>query len=185
MLRTRTLFAAITIAAVSLLAACGDSGDSADGATDTTAAATADTAGGDTATNDTATSDTATNDTSTGDTASPVPTGPGKDTEFCKFQQELNDMATPFDNQDSGVAEFQQYFTEMVNPAIDKLESLAPDEVKAQMTTLANGLRKFSAAFEKNGWDPQKAYADPDLQALATDADYNAAGSAVDTFCGF
>ena len=50
-------------------------------------------------------------------------------------------MATPFDNQDSGVAEFQQYFTEMVNPAIDKLESLAPDEVKAQMTTLANGLR--------------------------------------------
>jgi hypothetical protein len=182
MLRTRTLFAAITIAAVSLLAACGDSGDSADGAADTTAAAVADTSAAGASDTTAATADTG---VPTSDTASPVPTGPGKDTEFCKFQQQLNDMSTPFDNQDSGAAEFEKYFTEMVNPAIDKLESLAPDEVKAQMATLAAGLRQFSAAFEKNGWDPQKAYADPDLQALAQDADYNAAGAAVDTFCGF
>ncbi|MBI4933074.1 MAG: hypothetical protein HY828_04295 [Actinobacteria bacterium] len=180
MSRTRTLFAAISIAAVSLLAACGDNGDSAAGATDTTAAAAADT----TVADDNASSDTA-GETITSDTGSPAPTGPGKDTEFCQFQQELNDMATPFDNQDSGAAEFEQYFKEMVNPAIDKLESLAPDEVKAQMTTLAAGLRQFSAAFEKNGWDPEKAYADPDLQALATNTDYNSAGAAVDEFCGF
>lgn len=176
MLRTRTLLAAVTIAAASLLAACGDSGDSASGAADTTTAE---------ATADTTTADTAGGDTITSDTGSPAPTGPGKDTEFCKYQQELNDMTTPFDDQNSGAAEFEKYFKELVNPAIDKLESLAPDEVKAQMATLAAGLRQFSAAFEKNGWDPQKAYADADLQALASDADYNAAGAAVDDFCGF
>lgn len=177
MSRTRTLFAVISIAAVSLLAACGDNSDSADGAADTTAAA----GSGDTSAAPTDTE----GETVTSDTASPAPTGPGKDTEFCQFQQELNDMATPFDSQDSGAAEFEQYFNEMVNPAIDKLESLAPDEVKAQMTTLAVGLRQFSAAFEKNDWDPEKAYADPDLQALATNTEYNEAGAAVDEFCGF
>ena len=114
-----------------------------------------------------------------------MPTGPGKDTEFCQYQAELNNMATPFDDQNSGAAEFETYFKELVNPAIDKLQATAPAEIKAQMDTLAEGLRKFSAAFEKSGWDPEKAYADPELTALASDTAYNEAGSAVDEFCGF
>jgi hypothetical protein len=177
-MRTRPLIAAITIAAISLLAACGDnasnnsaSKDSA--AADTTAAAPDTTPGG------------ATDTTVTGDTAGPAPTGPGKDTEFCKYQQELNDMTTPFDDKNSDAAAFEKYFKELVNPAIDKLQASAPPEIKDQMDLLAAGLKKFSAAFESNGWDPAKAYADPVLKELANDAAYNAAGTAVDAFCGF
>jgi ABC-type oligopeptide transport system substrate-binding subunit len=188
MLRTRTLFAAVAIAAMSLLAACGDSGDSTEGGADTTAGpASNDPVTSDPAANDTVTNDTtavAGNDPVTSDTAA-VPTGPGKDTEFCQYQAELNNMSTPFDDQNSGAAEFETYFKELVNPAIDKLQATAPAEIKAQMDTLAEGLRKFSAAFEKSGWDPEKAYADPELTALAGDTAYNEAGSAVDEFCGF
>jgi hypothetical protein len=94
-------------------------------------------------------------------------------------------MTTPFDDQNSDSAAFEKYFTELVNPAIEKLQATAPAEIKDQMDLLAAGLKKFSAAFENNGWDPAKAYADPTLKALANDADYNAAGTAVDAFCGF
>ena len=168
MQRTRTMFIAVAVAATTLFAACGDSNDTVEGATDTTVAE-------------------GSSDTSvpTSDTGSPEPSGPGKDTEFCQYQQELNDMATPFDDQSSGAAEFEAYFKDMVNPAIDKLVAIAPPEISGQMTILADGLRKFSAAFEKNGWDPEKAYADADLQGLSSDTAYNEAGTAVDSFCGF
>jgi hypothetical protein len=174
--RTRTMFIAVAVAATTMFAACGDSTDSVEGATDTTVA------GADSTAADGSASDTS---VPTSDTGSGEPTGPGKDTEFCQYQQELNNMTTPFDDQNSGATEFEAYFTNMVNPAIDKLESIAPAEISAQMTILADGLRKFSAAFEKNGWDPEKAYADPDLQGLSSDTAYNEAGTAVDTFCGF
>lgn len=196
-MRTRTLIAAAALAATMLLAACSDDASTADGGADTTTAVadgaapadtgtiTGDTTTGDTASGDTITGDTTTGDATTGDTASGAPTGPGKDTEFCKYQQELNDMTTPFDNPESGAAEFEQYFKEMVTPAIDKLEQLAPDEIKDQMVVLADGLRQFATAFEKNGWDPQKAYADEALKALAANEAYNQAGTAVDQYCGF
>lgn len=181
-MRTRTLIAAAALAATMLLAACSDDASTADGGADTTTAVADGAAPADTGT---ITGDTTTGDATTGDTASGAPTGPGKDTEFCKYQQELNDMTTPFDNPESGAAEFEQYFKEMVTPAIDKLEQLAPDEIKDQMVVLADGLRQFATAFEKNGWDPQKAYADEALKALAANEAYNQAGTAVDQYCGF
>lgn len=123
---------------------------------------------------------------------SPTPTGDvpvnsiisaAKD--FCDFQKELNNMKTPFDDSKSTKDDFYQYFEGTVRPAIAKLEELAPDKIKGDVTALSQGLTKFVDIFKKSGYDPARAYADPDLKKIAQDDGYNSAGKAVDKYCGF
>lgn len=123
---------------------------------------------------------------------SPTPTGSvvvndkiaaAKD--FCGFQKELNNMKTPFDDSAATKEDFYQYFEGTVRPAIAKLEELAPDEISDSVKTLAAGLTRFVDIFKKNGYDPARAYADPDLKKIAQDDGYNTAGKAVDKHCGF
>jgi hypothetical protein len=207
-LRPRAIVAVCCVATFSLLAACSDSssssspdsgvttdGSSPDG-TSTDGTGTGDTSGGSgtDSTDPNSTNPSGGNTggttvdggtTGTPDGTAPVGTGPGADTDFCKLQSTLNQTQTPFDDPASTADDFKTYFAEVVVPAIEDLRTSAPDEIKDDMEVLAAGLQKFATAFEKNGWDPAKAYADPELQALANDADYNAAGEAVDQFCGF
>lgn len=123
---------------------------------------------------------------------SPTPTGSvvvndiiaaAKD--FCGFQKELNNMKTPFDDPKSTKEDFYQYFEGTVRPAIAKLEELAPAPIASDVKTLAAGLTKFVDIFKKNGYDPARAYADPDLKKISQDDGYNSAGKAIDKQCGF
>ena len=123
---------------------------------------------------------------------SPTPTGSvvvneiiGKAKDFCDFQKELNNMKTPFDDSAATKVDFYQYFEGTVRPAIAKIQEIAPDKIADDVTTLAKGLTKFVDIFKKNGYDPARAYADPDLKTIAEDDGYNSAGKAVDKFCGF
>ena len=123
---------------------------------------------------------------------SPTPTGSvvmndiiaaAKD--FCDFQKNLNNMKTPFDDSASTKDDYYQYFEGTMRPAIAKLEELAPADSAKDVKTLAAGLTEFVEIFKKNGYDPARAYADPDLKKIAQDDAYNSAGKAVDKHCGF
>jgi hypothetical protein len=160
----------VTIALVAL-SSCGGSGS----ASGTTAAGTSDSA--------VSTLPVDTSPTPTGDVAVNDIIGKAKD--FCEFQKELNNMKTPFDDSAATKVDFYQYFEGTVRPAVAKLQELAPDKIADDVTTLSQGLTKFVDIFKTNGYDPARAYADPDLKAIAQDDGYNSAGKAVDKFCGF
>ncbi len=53
------------------------------------------------------------------------------------------------------------------------------------MDLLATAVGKFVEVFKANDWDANKAFADPALQTIANTPEYNAAGDAVDSYCGY
>ncbi len=194
--RTRTLIAAISVAAFGLLAACSDStSNTADGTSVTTAGTGSDSsdpsgtgAGNPDNTGPDSTDPTRTNPDGsvTGGTtldglpvnnSGPKGTGPGTGTNFCDQLDEMNKIESPTD--------YQKYFNDQIVPAIRGLQEAAPAELKDQMDLLAAAVDKFVAVFKANDWDQAKAFADPALQTIANTPEYNAAGDAVDTYCGY
>ena len=105
-------------------------------------------------------------------------------TDFCSLQAGLGGLDSPFDKPDSTPADFEAWFTETVRPSIAKLLELAPEEITADVTTLTEGLTRFADKFAEHDYDVVKAYQDPEMQKIAQNSEYNAAGDAVDEYCG-
>ncbi|MEN9643449.1 MAG: hypothetical protein RL238_118 [Actinomycetota bacterium] len=167
----RRLITALAVVALPLaLVACGgDDGGAVAG--DTTAAADTDATTGDT-------------ETVTSDTGLQA-TGEHADEEFCVFQENLNASDSPFDDPDATPDDFEAYFDEVVDPALAKLVETAPAELADQVAILADGLGKVGDVLRANDWSIDAAFNDPELNALSQSEEYNAAGTAVDAYCGF
>jgi hypothetical protein len=166
MRRLITAFAVVALP-LALVACGGDDGDAVAG--DTTAAAGEST--GDT-------------EPVTADTPLQA-TGEHADEEFCVFQENLNTTDSPFDDPDATAADYEAYFDEVVDPALAKLSETAPAELKDQVAVLVAGLGKVGEVLRANDWSIDAAFNDPELNALSQSEEYNAAGVAVDEYCGF
>ena len=112
-------------------------------------------------------------------------TGEHADEEFCVFQEGLNTTDSPFDDPDATPDDYEAYFAEVVDPALAKLVETAPAELTDQVRILADGLGKVGEVLEANDWSIDAAFNDPELNALSQSEEYNAAGAAVDAYCGF
>ncbi len=112
-------------------------------------------------------------------------TGEHADEEFCVFQENLNTTDSPFDDPEATAAEYEAYFDEVVDPALAKLAETAPAELKDQVDILVAGLGKVGEVLRANDWSIDAAFNDPELNALSQSEEYNAAGAAVDEYCGF
>ncbi|MEY4174129.1 MAG: hypothetical protein RI900_1294 [Actinomycetota bacterium] len=105
-------------------------------------------------------------------------------TDFCALQSGMDALNSPFDNAASTPADFEAWFTGTVRPAIAKLQEIAPAEIADDVKVLVEGLTRFADKFEQHGYDVGVAYQDPEMQQIAQNESYNAAGDAVDAFCG-
>jgi len=112
-------------------------------------------------------------------------TGEHADEEFCVFQEGLNTTDSPFDDPDATPDDYEAYFADVVDPALAKLAETAPPELKGQVDILVAGLGKVGEVLEANDWSIDAAFNDPELNALSQSEEYNAAGAAVDEYCGF
>lgn len=112
-------------------------------------------------------------------------TGEHADEEFCVFQENLNTTDSPFDDPDATADDYEAYFDEVVDPALAKLAETAPAELKDQVDILVAGLGKVGEVLRANDWSIDAAFNDPELNALSQSEEYNAAGAAVDEYCGF
>lgn len=158
-MRRRTL--ATPVALMILLAACSDSASTADTTTPATTQAPVETS-----------------------SAPLTPDQIASATDFCALQAGLDGLDSPFDKAASTPADFEAWFNGTVRPAIAKLQELAPAEIADDVATLAEGLGRFADTFEQHGYDVAVAYQDPELKLIAQNEDYNAAGDAVDEYCG-
>lgn len=163
-MRTRSLFIA-AIAAASVLASCGS---------DTSSAKPADTTAASSATDATATT-----------TANSSPnTAPGANSDFCKLNDALSSAPSPFANQNAVAADFEKFFNEVIKPGVAGLQAAAPDEVKADMDTLAEGYNALADRFAALGYDPAKASVDTVLVQIGNEQKYNDASTAINVYCG-
>lgn len=105
-------------------------------------------------------------------------------TDFCALQAGLDGLDSPFDDSASTAADFEAWFKGTVGPAIAKLEELAPEQIAGDVKLLAEGLTRFADKFAEYDYDIVKAYQDPEMQQIAQNEQYNAAGDAVDEYCG-
>lgn len=107
----------------------------------------------------------------------------GAGTEFCDINQELNDTPIPLDGT-STPDDVEAYFTEFFPDALARLEGSVPPELAADVETLIDGVLQFGAVLEANDWVVEAAFADPALEAVVTNPDFEAAGDKVDSYCG-
>lgn len=165
----RRLITAIAVVALPLaLVACGSDDGGAAG-DDTVADSVADTDSSEPVTTDT-----------------PLQaTGEHADEEFCVFQEGLNTTDSPFDDPDATPEDYETYFADVVDPALAKLVETAPAELVEQVDILAAGLGKVGEVLRANDWSIDAAFNDPELNELSQSEEYNAAGAAVDEYCGF
>jgi hypothetical protein len=101
------------------------------------------------------------------------------------FQENLNTTDSPFDDPDATADDYEAYFDEVVDPALAKLSATALAELKDQVDVLVAGLGKVGEVLRANDWSIDAAFNDPELNALSQSEEYNAAGAAVDEYCGF
>lgn len=154
-------------AAAITLAACSSDATTAK-PTDTTAAS-ATTAGG-------------TTDITTGSTT--PNTAPGAGSDFCMLNEALSIAPSPFTNQNAVAADFEKFFNEVIKPGVAGLQESAPDEVKADMDTLAEGYTALADRFAALGYDPTQASTDTVLVQIGNEQRYNDASAAINTYCG-
>jgi len=137
----------------------------------------------------------ATTGATTGDTTATTPgtdapvdttanTAPGAGSDFCSFQEELNNTNTPLDEANPVPADVQKWFTTTLPAALAKMKDLAPADLKDDVATLTEGFGKIGELLAKNGWDPSKAFADPGFADIANDETYNTASLNLDAYCG-
>lgn len=158
-MRRRTLVT--SVAALILIAGCSGSSSTAETTAAPTSAAPTDTTGG------------------------PLtPEQIASATDFCALQAGLDGLNSPFDNSASTAADFEAWFKGTVRPAIEKLKELAPEQISGDVKLLAEGLTRFADKFAQYDYDVVKAYQDPEMQQIAQNDQYNAAGNAVDDYCG-
>jgi hypothetical protein len=162
---------------VAALGACGSDSKTSSTSATTVAAATTTTAsstagptttsaGGSGATVDTSTVDTTGDSTATGDTTGDSTGGAGAGTPFCQFENDLNSAFGDAEPESVAalIAVFKQFDTRM-----DAWVTQAPAAMKANAQTLVDAARKTVST--------------GDPSAFATE-EVDAAGTAIDSFCG-
>jgi hypothetical protein len=123
----------------------------------------------------------------------PVPTtslppiaasGAHKDEPFCVTAVNFNNSASPLNDSNATAADFQAFFTTVVDPTMAALRANEPAEVKAEVNTVATAFEQLSKALAANNWDVNKAGADPAVQAVIG-TDFNNATQKLSQYCGF
>ncbi|MGB8859503.1 MAG: hypothetical protein WCC60_09615 [Ilumatobacteraceae bacterium] len=189
------------VATVALLglAACGSDSKSTTSSTgnDAAAPATTEPAGGsdDTVVSDTMVDDTSVDDTFVDDTFvddtfvddtfpsdSVDPNAPGIGTEFCSVSDELNN--DDFDPFSAPPDEVQAYFETDFADMFNRLKAATPDELTADVATIASLYDTLIASLRKNGWDMNAAFDDPAIQTAMSASEIDAAGANLDAYCG-
>jgi|GEM_PF-3017499 len=175
-MRTRTLFAAASLAALTLLAACGDDSSSDSAGADTTAAAVETTAG----------------DTDSTEAAG----GTGNFTEYCgliqKYMDESDSMDEVFNAEQPDPAKMEEAFTTM-QAQLQDLADQAPEEIADDVNKVNDATGEMIALFDSFDYDVTKLATDPEaiakFQELTANTDFNDAASRLDAWgveqCGF
>jgi len=123
--------------------------------------------------------------TTGGSTDSTTPnTAPGAGSDFCLLNDALSSAPSPFANQNAVAADFEKFFNEVIKPGVAGLQEAAPDEVKADMDTLAEGYTALADRFAALGYDPTQAATDTVLVEIGNEQKYNDASAAINTYCG-
>lgn len=185
-MRTRTLFAAVGLTALTLLAACGDDSSSDSAGADTTAAAVETTAGS---------ADT-TADTEGTDTTAASNGGSGDFTEYCgliqQYMDESDSMDSVFNAEQPDPAQMEDAFTTM-KAQLQDLADQAPDEIADDVNTVNDATAEMIALFDAVDYDVTKLATDAEaiakFQELTANTEFNDAASRLDEWgveqCGF
>jgi hypothetical protein len=109
----------------------------------------------------------------------------GDGSEFCAFQAETNDLETPFDAAAPTPGDFEDFYTDVVPGISAQLQSLAPDELAADVAKVNEGIALIGEVLAANDWDVAALDSDPDMQALIVDPAFQTASDNIDNYCGF
>jgi len=109
--------------------------------------------------------------------------GAGAGSPFCELNTELNDGGVAMDGTDTP-ASLENYFTVVFPEQHSQLEGVTPPELTADVATLIDGVVQLSNVLEANDWDLEASFSDPALETVINDAEFEAAGSRVDAYCG-
>lgn len=176
-MRTRTLLAAASLAAITLLAACGDDSSSDSAGADTTAAAAETTAEGT-------------------DTTAASNGGTGDFTEYCgliqKYMDESDSMDSVFNAEQPDPAQMEDAFTAM-KAQLQDLADQAPDEIADDVNMVNDATAEMIALFDSVDYDVTKLATDAEaiakFQELTANTEFNDAASRLDEWgveqCGF
>ena len=145
---------------------------------------------GDTVVHDSLPADTVVDDTSVDDTsvdetfaADPVdPNAAGFGSDFCVVNDEMNQ--SDFDPLKATPAETEAYFGTVFPDMFGRAQDSAPDELTADVATVATAFGALISELESNGWDFSAAYAVPAVQTLLTAPELGAAFAKIETYCG-
>ena len=174
MRRLTTFTLGIALAAVTF-AACSDDSSSSDTTASSTTAVPSTTAAP--ATTPVVTEGTGVDDPVDND-------APGFGTEFCNFNQSLNDAASATIDGD-GTPEGLQEFFEVEFPAqFSEMSAVTPADLADDMVVLGDGFTALGALFAANEWNLEAAFNDPELNNVLDNQAYVDAGTAVDAYCG-
>ena len=182
-------FGVLAVGALLALGACSDnkSAVTSESSTAPTSVSSApDTTGasdytvGDTVVHDSLPADTVVDDTSVDDPVDPNAAGFGSD--FCVVNDEMNQ--SDFDPLKATPAETEAYFGTVFPDMFGRAQDSAPDELTADMATVATAFGALISELESNGWDFSAAYAVPAVQTLLTAPEIGTAFAKIETYCG-
>ena len=108
--------------------------------------------------------------------------GEGASSEFCEIDQEIDDNSIALDGS-ATPADVEAYFTEFFPAALARLEANVPAEIAADVETLIEGSLAYGAVLEANDWRLEAAFADPALEELFINPEYEAAENRVSAYC--
>ena len=182
-------FGVLAVGALLALGACSDNKSavtsesstaptSVSSAPDTTGASD-DTVGdtvGDTVVHDSLPADTVVDDTSVD------PNAAGFGSDFCVVNDEMNQ--SDFDPLKATPAETEAYFGTVFPDRFGRAQDSAPDELTADVATVATAFGALISELESNGWDFSAAYAVPAVQTLLTAPEIGTAFANIETYCG-
>ena len=187
-------FGVLAVGALLALGACSDdkSAVTSESSTAPTSVSSApDTTGasgdtvGDTVVHDSLPADTVVDDTSVDETfaADPVdPNAAGFGSDFCVVNDEMNQ--SDFDPLKATPAETEAYFGTVFPDMFGRAQDSAPDELTADVATVATAFGALISELESNGWDFSAAYAVPAVQTLLTAPEIGTAFAKIETYCG-
>ncbi len=124
--------------------------------------------------------DTVVDDTFAADPVDPNAAGFGSD--FCVVNDEMNQ--SDFDSFKATPAETEAYFGIVFPDMFGRAQDSAPDELTADMATVATAFGALISELESNGWDFSAAYAVPAVQTLLTAPEIGTAFANIETYCG-
>lgn len=109
----------------------------------------------------------------------------GDGSAFCDYQAEINEIESPFDLAAPTPADFEDFYTNVVPGVTEQLQALAPEELKADVAKVSEGIVTIGVVLAANEWDVTALENDPDMQAMILDPAFQTASENIDNYCGF